>query len=80
MVASHPFSKARNAAMNFDEPSDRLLSIKEVADLCGVSWWTVRRLINRGDLPLINIGTDDSPINRVPLDDVRAYIARRRVG
>lgn len=41
-------------------------SFGEVAQQWGVSLWTIRRLVNRGDLKAINIGA----LQRIPRSEV----------
>jgi excisionase family DNA binding protein len=52
----------------------KLLTYPEVADALGVSQMTVRRLVARGDLPIIRVG------RQVRFDpfEVRLYVERGR--
>ena len=43
-----------------------LLDINEVAEYLGVSTWTVRRMIERGTLPVVQIGGKSQPIRIRP--------------
>ena len=52
------------------EPFDRLLRLKEVGLLLGLSERSVRRIVQAGDLPAIRIG--GSP--RIRSADLRAYL------
>lgn len=42
------------------EPERLLVSIKHAAELMDVSEWTVRRLVERGDLPSVQFGRRES--------------------
>lgn len=53
----------------------RWYSIKEVAELLGVSHDTITRLVDRGELPAIRIS---ERIVRVPVPAFDAYVAGRR--
>lgn len=53
----------------------RLLSVAVVASLLDVSPKTVRRLVDRGHLPVCRIGRQ----LRIRDDDLAAYIARSRI-
>jgi len=57
-------------------PEGRLLRVREVADALAVSNMTVYRLIKEGALRAFRIGHGW----RVPESDLRAYLARGRVG
>jgi excisionase family DNA binding protein len=52
----------------------RLRSIRDTAEYLGVSTWTVREMIWRGELPHVRIG------RRILLDirDLEAFIARKK--
>ena len=52
------------------EPFDRLLTLKEVGLILGLSERSVRRIVRAGDLPAIRIGA--SP--RIRSADLRAYL------
>ncbi len=54
-------------------------SIPEVAERWGISRVTVRRMIRRGDLPAIRIGTG-AGVLRVPASAVEEYEAQRLAG
>jgi excisionase family DNA binding protein len=60
------------------DPEPRLLTVREVADMFGLSPWTVREMIKHGDLPYVDFGTAKLPNYRVDLVDVRAAIERRK--
>jgi len=53
---------------------NRLYSIDQIADRCGVSGKTVRRLIDRGDLRHVRIGGQ----KRLRPEDVLEYETRER--
>jgi excisionase family DNA binding protein len=55
--------------------TERLLSLREVRQLLGVSKMTVHRLVAGGGLAVVRIGTR----TLVEPDDLRALIARHRV-
>lgn len=55
---------------------DRWLTIAEVVEMLPVSYMTVRRLIDRGDLIGYRIGKSV----RVRLSDLNAYLAGQRMG
>lgn len=40
----------------YPEPSGRLLGISEAATYLAISHWSLRTLIDRGDLPAVRIG------------------------
>ena len=54
----------------------KLLTYRDVADALGVSQMTVRRMVERGDLPIIRVG------RQVRFDpfEVRLYVERSRRG
>ncbi len=52
----------------------RLYDVKQAGVFLGVSAWTVRELIWRGDLPSIRVGR----LLRVDLQDLESFIARNR--
>jgi excisionase family DNA binding protein len=53
----------------------QLLNAQEVAQLLGVSSFTVRRLISRGDLPHLKIGR----LIRVDSADLDAFTEARKI-
>lgn len=55
---------------------DRLLMVREVAELMRVSNMTVYRLIKAGDLPAIRVGKNF----RIRRSDVEAYLGGRSYG
>jgi excisionase family DNA binding protein len=55
---------------------DRLLMVREVAELMRVSNMTVYRLIKAGDLPAIRVGKNF----RIRRSDVEAYLGGRSFG
>lgn len=55
----------------------RHYKIKEVAEQLGVSPSTVRALINRGDLPAIDVGLGDQKNFRISDSDVEAFCRSR---
>ena len=56
--------------------SDRLLMVREVAELMRVSNMTVYRLIKAGDLPAIRVGKNF----RIRRSDVESYLGDRSYG
>ena len=56
--------------------SDRLLMVREVAELMRVSNMTVYRLIKAGDLPAIRVGKNF----RIRRSDVESYLGDRAYG
>ncbi len=57
-------------------PLEPLMSIEAVATVLGVSTKTIRRLVKSGVLPIIRLGRTI----RVRPDDLKAHIARQRIG
>ncbi len=55
-------------------PGQRLYDVKQVGVVLGVSAWSVRELIWRGDLPHVRVGR----LIRVDCKDLEAYIAKNR--
>ncbi len=55
---------------------DRLLMVREVAELMRVSNMTVYRLIKAGDLPAIRVGENF----RIRRSDVESYLGDRSYG
>ena len=57
------------------EPVRRLLSQQEAAVYLGISYWTLRELNFRGDIPYLRIG------RRILVDrqDVDAYLERGKI-
>jgi len=55
---------------------DRLLMVREVAELMRVSNMTVYRLIKAGDLPAIRVGKNF----RIRRSDVESYLGGRSFG
>jgi excisionase family DNA binding protein len=55
---------------------DRLLMVREVAELMRVSNMTVHRLIKAGDLPAIRVGKNF----RIRRSDVGSYLGDRSYG
>jgi excisionase family DNA binding protein len=55
---------------------DRLLMVREVAELMRVSNMTVYRLIKAGDLPAIRVGKNF----RIRRSDVESYLGDRSYG
>ena len=50
---------------------DQLLTLQQVADRLQVSLSTIRRMVDRGDLPFVKVGRNI----RVRPEDLEAYIA-----
>lgn len=58
---------------------DRLLTLKEVAELTGLSIRTLYdRLAPEGDIPVVRMGTGRRPRVRVKESDLEAWIDARR--
>jgi excisionase family DNA binding protein len=53
----------------------RLLSQKEAAAYLGISYWTIRDLIFRGEIPVVPI---TKRMRLVDLEDLKAYIERKK--
>lgn len=56
-------------------PERRLLSEHEAAQYLGVSYWTLRDLVFRGELPFVRIGRRKL-VDRLDLD---AYLDRSKI-
>ena len=65
----------KRPAMNNNGAQRRLLSQKEAAAYLGISYWTLRELNFRGDIPYIRIG------KRILVDqaDLEGYIDRHKI-
>jgi excisionase family DNA binding protein len=64
-------STARRSAQSSDTNAEKnrvLLTVEQVADMLGVSASTVRRMIARGELPVIRIGLRSLRIHRQAID------------
>ena len=59
----------RNSSYDADESQVRLLNLNEAAHYLSVSYWSVRTLINRGDLPAVRFGRR-LLIDKKDLDDL----------
>ncbi len=57
------------------DAGDRLLSIREIQELLGVSRGFVRKIQDRGELPYSRFGK----LRKSRLSDVNAYVSARRV-
>ncbi len=55
----------------------KFFTLREVADALQVSYRTIRRLVNRGDLAGFKVG--DRGQLRVKSEDLEAYLERQRV-
>ncbi len=55
-------------------PGQRLYDVKQVGVFLGVSAWSVREMIWRGDLPHVRVGR----LIRVDFKDLESYIAKNR--
>lgn len=53
----------------------RLLSQKEAAAYLGISYWTLRDLIFRGEIPVVPITSRKSVVD---IEDLNAYIERKK--
>jgi excisionase family DNA binding protein len=58
-------------------PQDRLLSVKEAADLVGLSAVTLYRRLEAGALPCIRLGDGPKAPIRISSADLATYIAER---
>jgi excisionase family DNA binding protein len=56
---------------------DRLLTVKEAAEILRVTEWTIYRLMKRGQLPFIKVGKRFTRIRR---RDLEAFLDRYTVG
>ena len=54
--------------------SDRLLTLREVADELGVHVETVRRRIRSGKLAVVNLGSSTHPLYRVRGSELEKFI------
>ncbi len=54
----------------------RLLKLKEAAVYLGVSAWTIRRLVQRGDLPHVRFG--EASMLLFDIADLDTYIQRNK--
>jgi excisionase family DNA binding protein len=65
-------------AEKMDPPSGdrRYWSLEEIADLLGVEYQMIYRLVRRGDLPAVKLGR----IYRVENGDLNAYLTSRKTG
>lgn len=68
--------KERRAAATPLAGLEPLLTIDEAAEILHSSPKTVRRRIKSSELPVIR----DGPLIRIRPDDLRSYIAKRRIG
>ena len=59
---------------NDDKKQKRLISQKEAGEYLGISYWTVRDMVFRGDIPHIRIG------RRILMDikDLEEYIQKNK--
>lgn len=75
-MASSQTPHAVRTAPPASSPTRRLASVAHVAQVLDCSQDTVMRMVARGDLPAIDIGTG-RPKTRIDLDDLDRFIARR---
>ena len=68
--------KVSSVAIEQNGLGDRLLMVREVAELMRVSNMTVYRLIKAGDLPAIRVGKNF----RIRRSDVESYLGDRSYG
>jgi len=57
--------------------NEDVLTVSEVADMCGVSPRTVRRWVRAGFFPGVKRGLGKTSPYRIPRDAVEKFIARR---
>ena len=69
-------AKVFTVAIEQNGLGDRLLMVREVAELMRVSNMTVYRLIKAGDLPAIRVGKNF----RIRRSDVESYLGDRSYG
>jgi excisionase family DNA binding protein len=69
-------AKVFSVAIEQNGLGDRLLMVREVAELMRVSNMTVYRLIKAGDLPAIRVGKNF----RIRRSDVESYLGDRSYG
>jgi excisionase family DNA binding protein len=69
-------AKVSSVAIEQNGLGDRLLMVREVAELMRVSNMTVYRLIKAGDLPAIRVGKNF----RIRRSDVESYLGDRSYG
>jgi excisionase family DNA binding protein len=69
-------AKVCSVAIEQNGLGDRLLMVREVAELMRVSNMTVYRLIKAGDLPAIRVGKNF----RIRRSDVESYLGDRSYG
>ncbi len=76
-AASRPVGKPRRWTKQrpaTPPAGQRLYDVNQAGDFLGVSGWSVREMIWRGDLPHVRVGR----LIRVDLRDLENYIARNR--
>lgn len=61
------------------QPQEKLLTVKQVADIMSVDEKTIRNWIQRGDLRAVNIGRL-RPEYRIRPTDLDEFISRRQTG
>ena len=61
-------------ALEWISAMERLLSVEEVADILGLEYKTIYRLVRSGDLPAARIGR----VYRVDRADLEAYLERQK--
>lgn len=61
--------------METREQQSRWMTVYEVAEALEVSDWTVRRMIDRGDLPAVKIGK--KPLVKVDREEFKRWLERQ---
>lgn len=56
-----------------------MLTLQDLADELNISNKAARRLVKRGDIQSINVGTDRRPVYRIPIPALQDFIAARTV-
>jgi len=67
-------SHARDSKSRAPHPGQRLYDVKQAGIFLGVSAWSVREMIWRGDLPHVRVGR----LIRVDFKDLETYITTNR--
>jgi excisionase family DNA binding protein len=58
----------------FNEMVPRLLSVKEAANILGVSVWTLRQWLSQRRIAIVKVGR----LTKLQLEDLQAFIAGHR--
>lgn len=62
-----------NRGMAATQEQPALVSVREAAQLAGVSYATIWRLIQRGEVPAIRVGNETGPL-RIPREEFRRWL------